>query len=270
MGFLKFIQNITKSTQGAAFDPAVFEHPLALKTSWAPQAGGGANFKTRSLKEISSSELRFVASGGSKIFAGIIIAFPILFMVIGVWSIISQGYQFEMLLFMLIPLSFMVVGLFLIKKTQTAIVFDKSAGLFYKGSKKNFSSLNAVDDKNVFKLNDIRALQVISERIRSKNSSYTSYEINIIFEDGNRYNIIDHGNRTSIETDAVRLSDFLGVPVWNKVSSTSYLSKNKSTPTDYDSVNRYDTPQRYEEPTYIDTSTDDLDEPYDSMKRREL
>lgn len=271
MGFMEFIKTLAKSAQGTPFNPAVFDHPLALKTSWTPQAGGGANFKTRTLKKLSSSELRFIGSSAGKIFAGVFIAFPMIFIVVGATAIMADGFKFEMLLFMLIPLIFIAIGIYLFKVANTALIFDKNSGLFYKGKKAPSGTLNPREDKNTFKLSSIKALQIIPETVRGKNSSYTSYEINLIFDDGNRYNVADHGKRTSIEEDAITLSDFLDVPLWNKITGTTYPTKKKvESSSNYDNVNRYDTPDSYEEPTYVDTETDDLDAPYDSMKRRKL
>lgn len=273
MGFSNFIKNLTKSVQKPPFDPSIFDHPLALKTEWSPKAGGGSNFKTHTLKKVSNTELRYEGSTFGKIFAGIFMLFPLIFIGIGVTTLVDQS-NFLGIVFILFPMVFIAIGFFLFKKMNTPIIFDKGAGYFFKGKNKPTQNLNQKEDKNTIKLERIQALQIVSERVRSKNSSYTSYEINFVFEDGSRYNIVDHGKRNIIETDAVTLSDFLGVPVWNKVSETSYIPKNITAPATnsaYDSVNRYDTPESsYEEPISRSSSSDNLDEPYDSMKRREL
>jgi hypothetical protein len=60
-----------------------------------------------------------------------------------------------------------------------------------------------------------RILQLIREYISSAKSSYYSYEINLVIEEGKRVNVVDHGNLEQIRKDAGTLSRFLGCPVWD-------------------------------------------------------
>jgi len=66
-------------------------------------------------------------------------------------------------------------------------------------------------------LDDVRAVQVIRERVTSSDSgkSYDSYEINLVEADGNRLNLVDHSNQAVIREDARALGAFLDVPVWD-------------------------------------------------------
>ena len=52
----------------------------------------------------------------------------------------------------------------------------------------------------------------------TKNSSFTSYEINLILKDWSRINVIDHWNKNAILEDAKILWDFLRVRVWDNIS----------------------------------------------------
>ncbi|KFE29417.1 hypothetical protein DN31_3870 [Vibrio mimicus] len=45
-------------------------------------------------------------------------------------------------------------------------------------------------------------------------SSYTSYELNLVFKDGERINIMDHGKGKDIDDSAKNLGKFLNVPIW--------------------------------------------------------
>lgn len=280
MGLSNFIKNLVQATKTTAFDPGVFNDELASKVSWSPKAGGGANFKTKSLVKISDSELQYKASSFGKIFGALFIIFPIVFILVGTTTIIKTGFKVEALIFVLIPLIFIGVGIFIIKKFNTTITFNKSSGYFHRSKKKEVTSLAVQEDAHNFKLDTIKALQILPERVRGDKSSYTSYEINLVFEDGSRYNIVDHGHRKSIETDAVTLSDFLGVPAWNKMTGTTYLSSSSATSSSYNSLEPHDLRSNKNKTSYDSSSTtyasdsiyetDDLDSDYDSTKPREM
>ncbi|WP_405210612.1 hypothetical protein [Dokdonia sp. Asnod2-E02] len=280
MGLSNFIKNLVQATKTTAFDPGVFNDELASKVSWSPKAGGGANFKTKSLVKISDSELQYKASSFGKILGALFIIFPIVFILVGTTTIIKTGFKVEALIFVLIPLIFIGVGIFIIKKFNTTITFNKSSGYFHRSKKKEVTSLAVQEDAHNFKLDTIKALQILPERVRGDKSSYTSYEINLVFEDGSRYNIVDHGHRKSIETDAVTLSDFLGVPAWNKMTGTTYLSSSSATSSSYNSLEPHDLRSNKNKTSYDSSSTtyasdsiyetDDLDSDYDSTKPREM
>ena len=70
--------------------------------------------------------------------------------------------------------------------------------------------------------------------MQSKNSSYTSYELNFVFEDGSRYNVIDHAKYESIQKEAIMISEFLGVPLWNAHSLETYTPMNRKRDMDTD------------------------------------
>ncbi|RWX50781.1 hypothetical protein VU01_12641, partial [Candidatus Electrothrix marina] len=46
-------------------------------------------------------------------------------------------------------------------------------------------------------------------------SSYCSYEINLVLQDGSRINVVDHGKKNRIREDAHALAEFLGKPLWD-------------------------------------------------------
>jgi len=69
--------------------------------------------------------------------------------------------------------------------------------------------------KHLAPLDQVHALQLVSEYCSGNKSSYYSYELNLVLKDGRRVNVIDHGNINRIRQDAQTLSNFLGKPVWN-------------------------------------------------------
>jgi len=279
MGLSSFLKNLVRSGNNRVFDPSVFKHELASKTSWSPKAGGGANFKTKKLLVVSGNELQYKASSLGKVFGWIFILFPLIFIVVGIKTFINEGFEILALLFILFPLIFIVIGIFVLKSFNTATSFNKSTGYFHKDKTQEIKSLTITEDANTFKLDTIKALQILPETISDDDSSYTSYEINLVFEDGSRYNVVDHGHRNSIEQDAATLSDFLGIPAWNKMTATTYFSKNIDTTDTYNSLEPDSIDLTEIKGNYDSTSTtysskevvvDDLDQDYDSSKPRKM
>jgi len=48
------------------------------------------------------------------------------------------------------------------------------------------------NDSNVIPLSSIYAIQIIAERVSGKNSSFHSYEINLVLDGKKRVNVVDH------------------------------------------------------------------------------
>ena len=96
-------------------------------------------------------------------------------------------------------------------------VFDKLTGMYWLGHKEPdyvYKVANEVQN-NQARLSDIHAIQLIREYVRSDKNSYYSYELNLILKSGERLNVIDHGKKSEIISDADKLSKYLGVPVWS-------------------------------------------------------
>ena len=80
--------------------------------------------------------------------------------------------------------------------------------------------------KSYIDLTDVYAIQLIKEYVRDNSGSkpgtvsyagpYYSYELNLVLKDGERMNVVDHGDLQRIRADAIRLGGFLGsLPVWD-------------------------------------------------------
>lgn len=242
MGLRSFIEKIKKGLQPEPFDPSAFDDALAQKTAWHPQASGGSNFKTRTLKKVSSSELQYKGSTGGLLFALAFTLMPTLFIAIffstGFFDV-EEGFKYAFLFIFIFP----VAGLYLLYIHLRPIVLDKRSGYFYKSFKKPVNSLHRTNTKNHIKLDTIGALQIVQEYVRTKNSSFTSYELNFVFEDGTRYNVIDHAKYETIQEDAKTISEFLGVPFWDATNLQTYhptnRKRNMDTDTPYDSVGKF-------------------------------
>ena len=63
----------------------------------------------------------------------------------------------------------------------------------------------------------MRAVQLIDERVSAKDGSFRSYEMNLVFNNCSRINIVDHGSLSAIRQDSRMLSEFLRVPIWDVI-----------------------------------------------------
>ncbi len=184
---------------------------IESKIDWSPLKSGGANFKTHKLVEISSQRIEYKASVGSIIFGSIF-----LLVGLGVSSTsFLEGFSIFLFIF---GLAFAIVGVFILKSALNQIVFDKTEGFFWKGKKTPSMVADISELKVATKLDEIYGLQVIKEYVKSRSdkgrdTSYYSYEINLILNSGERLNVVDYGNANAILEDASKISKFLNKPV---------------------------------------------------------
>lgn len=201
------------------FDPASLNDPVALQTAWAPAKGGGANFRTHRLVTVDHSRLEFKATAGA-------VVFYLVFLLAGLGMMYfffsaafraggSPGVTFAALMPLLIGLIFALVGGVMLYFGTAPIVFDTRQGCFWKGRKSPESTSDKGSVKVYSHLDDIHALQIISEYCSGNKSSYYSYELNLVLKDGQRLNVVDHGNLARLREDGANLSRFLGRPLWD-------------------------------------------------------
>jgi len=194
-------------------DTKQFNDSIAEKTEWGPAKSGGTNFKTNSLVKVSSSVYRYQLSIGGKIFIGIfgLVGF-VVFTVAASLLLSSNPTGFFLLFFSLV---FMAAAYFMYRSMGTPIVLDRTMGVIWKGKNPpKFTGDQSVNNEVIY-INDVHAIQIISEWIRSNKNSYTSYEINLVLKDATRFNLVDHGNKQQILSDAQELSEFFGKPLWD-------------------------------------------------------
>jgi len=188
---------------------------LALKVEWKPLAGGGANFKTTSLKQIKSSRLEVIKSTGGLAFSGLFAAIGIgVAVVVSYFIYKDRGLDWDILFTVVFGSIFAAAGIAMMYWPRPR-VFDLRYGWFWAGNKSLSREQDFINLKKSARLSEIAVIQIIAERITSKeSSSYTSWEINLVSNNGDRLNVMDHGNQESIVSDAQLLGEFLGVPVW--------------------------------------------------------
>jgi hypothetical protein len=82
------------------------------------------------------------------------------------------------------------------------------------------------------RIQDIHALQIVAERTealilsedratRTENRPWWSHELNLVLEDRKRVNLMVHGDLDGLRSDALRLSEFLGPPIWDSTIPSS-------------------------------------------------
>lgn len=199
----------------SSIDPDVFNHPIAQQTDWHPLRGGGANFQTHRLDSSNPDKLVFKATTGAKLFCGLFTAIGFFGLIIPTVVFFRQGAEdWSMLLFALFFGGiFSAVGLLMGYFFALPRVFDTFYGTYYKGWQRPKHSMNS--NNKTTDLNEVAAIQVLRERVSSKNGSYYSYELNLVMRDASRINVTDHGKKSAITDDAETLAQTLGVPLWN-------------------------------------------------------
>lgn len=202
-------------------DLGAFDDPLAKRVSWRPLKVGGSNFTTHKLVYDSLDRLSFRATFGAKFFYGIFLVVGIVMLVALlplVGSTAAGQSPSPMILLGVIGLLFVTIGAAMMKAGTQPIVFDKARGFFWKGRIAPDEVFDRSRIKEHAELSRVHALQLISEYCHGNKHAYTSYELNIVLEDGERINVVDHGSFRKLAEEAQKLADFLEKPLWNAVA----------------------------------------------------
>ncbi|WP_425657088.1 hypothetical protein [Tenacibaculum ascidiaceicola] len=180
---------------------------IGQNISWSAVKGSGSNFLSERLRKTafgykitSSSYLKFVA-----------------------WSFLLMGLNYvvwsyiEFFEFSKEPLTFMHGGkLFFISGGPFVLIgvfllFSFGAKAFLNSQKRK-----VLVDGEIIPFQQVYALQVLSKFIQgNKSGGYYCYEVNLVTQNGERYNLLNHGDKEYLLSDMVKISRFLKVPVWN-------------------------------------------------------
>ena len=205
VGVVQRFLSIFKDTR-ECLDPLRFDDPVALRTNWTPVVHGGNNFCTHRLllkSGLMSSSVPFRPTPA-------MLAFCLLFLVGGVgvavaMLVMSVGNGIPFSAGVLVPLAFAVGGGLMLKQARAhEASFDRTSGQC-RVRAKNYS------------IREVHALQLLRETVRGNDSNYHSYELNLVFRDGSRSNVTDHGALSAIRRDASALADYLQIPVWDAI-----------------------------------------------------
>jgi hypothetical protein len=189
------------------------DDPVASRVSWDPLKPGGANFKTHDF-EVTSTHMAVRRSAAGFAFALVFAGFGGVFALIGLHILLNLG-DFGGLAFFFIGSLFVAVGVFLLRGGHR-LTFDRRLGVYYRGKTYRPGVLPREEQGPV---SAIHAIQLLDERIRttsgsSGQSTYTSYEMNLVFVDGGRLNVLDHGKSEDVLEAARQLAGMLDVPIW--------------------------------------------------------
>ncbi|MCO7184429.1 hypothetical protein NH341_03245 [Tenacibaculum sp. XPcli2-G] len=175
--------------------------------SWDPVKGSGSNFLSERLRKTSS---------GYKITSSTYMKFM-------AWSFFLMGLNYvawsyiEFFEFSKEPLTFMQGGkMFFISGGPFVLIgvfllFSFGAKAFLNSQKRK-----VLVDGEIIPFQQVYALQVLSKFIQgNKSGGYHCYEVNLVTQSGERYNLLNHGDKEYLLSDMVKISRFLKVPVWN-------------------------------------------------------
>jgi hypothetical protein len=187
---------------------------IESKTSRNPMIRGGSNIKTMELRRIGNNQIDFSITS-------VAIGFLSFFFILGLVTMALTLFHGS------IPNSnsaiaiFVLGSLFLLFST-IAFIFGNKFTFKNNNGKLSFSKSNFVSSSVSTK--KIYAIQFLEKIISgdSDSSPYTCYEVNIVFEDASRKNILNYGGKIkhfeSILRDATILVEFLNVPFWNNMN----------------------------------------------------
>jgi len=71
------------------------------------------------------------------------------------------------------------------------------------------------------RIDEICALQLLSRLCRNKRKDYYSYELNLVFADATRLNLVNHYALLAIREDSSILANILEVPLWDAIDSAA-------------------------------------------------
>ena len=193
---------------------AQFNDPVAIQTEWKSVRSGRSGGASAKLVQQDANLLAYKPSMAGR--------------VMGVLFTLAGGFVFWLYFFMpgdrpwfflLMGAVFALAGVLMLVQASSPVVFDKSAGLFYKGRKQQ-KMPDPTDEKHAASFGDIHAIQLITRLERSSNTDghthyYKVFEINLVKHDGQRLYVMTYGKALKARNDAKTIADFVQVPVWD-------------------------------------------------------
>jgi len=198
------------------------EDPVAQSTDWTPLQSGGASFRTHRLTQVAPHRMQFRAELGAR-------AFCLAFFGLGTAAVLfclfaipeKDAGSIGRYVGVLVGSLFVAIGAGLYYDLSRPVVLDKRFGFFWRGWRAPTRGSRPVA-RSAVPLEQIHALQLLGEVITGSDSSYSSYELNLVLKDGRRTGVVDHGDAARLRADAQALAAFLGVPVWDAADRPVY------------------------------------------------
>lgn len=166
--------------------------------SWEAASEGGSSFKIKSM-HMKDKRIVFKRSIRFVLFHLPVIIPGLLALIIGVPFFVSEGVL-GMVIFMLV-FGFVLSGLgFYSLLKEKPFTMNLKSGEYYWGKGQNKGSIS-----------NIHSLQLLSKGICNTSSPYTSFELNLVLNNGERITVLDHGDYHHVKNSAERLSAILNV-----------------------------------------------------------
>lgn len=192
------------------------DDPVALKVDWSPASLDGANYRNKEMKVLSDKVIIKKTIGA--------LGFGILFIVMGSVGLliginVINNDIYSGVFMLLGGVGIVAVGI-LASISDKKITIDKSNGFYYRG--KVSKRLNSQDRTQQGYIEDIYAIQTIEKeksfKVRDDPQihTYISYEINLVFKDGERMNLMKSAKEKYMDDSAKALSVFLNIPLWKE------------------------------------------------------
>jgi hypothetical protein len=194
------------------------DDPVVQQTEWTSATNHASSSRTHELIETGSRRLEFRSKMRSSVFYTVLVLIGVGVPGITLWAHrtgeLPETSRVAKLI--VLALAIAVIGAIWVYRLSAPILFDKQIGFFWKGHRSPRKVSDRRQLKKCAKLEDIHALQLLQNFNMMKDSpSFTSYELNVVLEDGRRINVTNHGDRAHTVKSAKTLSVFLDRPVWN-------------------------------------------------------
>nr|WP_086939673.1 hypothetical protein [Thaumasiovibrio occultus] len=184
--------------------------PVAAKVGWNRVEVRGSNFKTHTVRG-KKRALSICQTFRSMLLASVFLVFALivaLLLVPIIWESERPEYLWIVVVICL-PLSAVTLSAW---SHYRYYVFDKEQGIYYRRKKQS----PPLERNKQGKLTDIYALQMVEKRVSrsSGSTSFQCYELNLVFADGERVNVLNHADQYALVTAAEQLATFLDVQLW--------------------------------------------------------
>jgi len=181
--------------------------------NWESLSNGVSSSKTYRMVLPNNQKLRF--SGSYSVFFTSFVMLATSLVII-VFAFVEGESRFLLIVGTII----LLLAIHHINLYANPLIFDKQAGVYKKGWQPLLQRLFLPNKKLSVNLEDIIVIQTLKKgrhRNSSNNSSYNTYEINLILANNTRLNVTDSGHKKSTISHAKKLSDFLDVPLLNRI-----------------------------------------------------
>jgi len=173
---------------------------------------GGANFRTKKLTFPRPDLAVFNRTLGLILFSGAFMSAGVFMGIMGIVFCLKEVTSANVILPAIFFVGFGGAGYWVWRSTAT-VTFDRISGCFWRGRRKPDTGRQ----DNETPIERIDCLQVLVKYVSGSDSSYYSYELNLVLNDppGERFLVMAHGKSGLFWDDACELAEFLDKPIWD-------------------------------------------------------